>query len=229
VIIAAASTCRRLDACLCGVVMAVCSRMASKFRDGMCWSVLVSRALLADCSPARAGIVQRDHDHSLQDPALHRDAGHDEYRARADEVVDRRRTITRLGDTMAFVGGEIAGIPVVVWIPAMLVLLFILISRKTRYGRHVYAIGGNEQAARLSGLPVRRIKLATICCAACFRRAALILNARLDSATWSPVRLRTECHRGGGYGGTSPAGDGDDAGDRGWVLIIRRARTGLVC
>ncbi|MBI3912459.1 MAG: ABC transporter permease [Armatimonadetes bacterium] len=35
----------------------------------------------------------------------------------------------------------------------------VLLLGRTRYGRHVYAIGGSEAAARLSGVPVRRVKL----------------------------------------------------------------------
>jgi ribose transport system permease protein len=93
--------------------------------------------------------------------------------------------ITKLGPSMAFVGwGDFLGIPVVVWIPAALALLFILVSRKTRFGRHVYAVGGNETAALLSGLPVRRVKVTTYAfCGLLSAVAALILTARLDSAT----------------------------------------------
>jgi ribose transport system permease protein len=41
----------------------------------------------------------------------------------------------------------------------VLMLLFAVIMRRTRFGRHVYATGGNEHAARLSGVKVDRIKL----------------------------------------------------------------------
>ncbi len=48
--------------------------------------------------------------------------------------------------------------PVLYMIVLALITGFVL--RWTRFGRHVYAIGGNEQAARLTGVPVRPIKVA---------------------------------------------------------------------
>jgi ribose transport system permease protein len=43
----------------------------------------------------------------------------------------------------------------------LLTVLFGLILKTTTWGRHLYSIGGNEQAARLTGVPVDRIKLQT--------------------------------------------------------------------
>jgi ribose transport system permease protein len=57
-------------------------------------------------------------------------------------------------------GGSTFGIanPVIYTIILALITGFVL--RWTRFGRHVFAIGGNEQAAVLTGVPVRRIKVA---------------------------------------------------------------------
>jgi ribose transport system permease protein len=55
--------------------------------------------------------------------------------------------------------------------------------RRTRFGRHVYAVGGNERAARLTGLGVARVKLAVYVLAGALAAVAgLIVTARLDSA-----------------------------------------------
>lgn len=55
--------------------------------------------------------------------------------------------------------GRLLGIPV----PALLMLaayvLLALLLRLTHFGRYVYAVGGNPEAARLIGLPVRRVQL----------------------------------------------------------------------
>jgi len=64
-------------------------------------------------------------------------------------------------DTFAFLGsGYVLGIPV----PAILFLvtmgIFQLISTRTVYGRSVYAVGGNAESTRLSGIPVNRIRIA---------------------------------------------------------------------
>lgn len=51
-------------------------------------------------------------------------------------------------------------IPTPVWIFAILFAVGFFISRKTRAGRHIYAVGGNEDAALMMGLRSARIKLA---------------------------------------------------------------------
>ncbi len=63
-------------------------------------------------------------------------------------------------------GGAVLGIANPVWMMLILTLVFALILNLTIWGRHLYAIGGNEQAARLTGVPVDRVKLqAYIVCA----------------------------------------------------------------
>lgn len=56
--------------------------------------------------------------------------------------------------------GYVGPVPVPVVIMLVLMVLFALIMRRTRFGRHVYATGGNEHAARLSGVKTNRVKLA---------------------------------------------------------------------
>lgn len=54
--------------------------------------------------------------------------------------------------------GRLLGLPVQVWLMAALVLLFAWVVRRTLFGRQVLAVGGNERAARLAGVPVSRVK-----------------------------------------------------------------------
>jgi ribose transport system permease protein len=56
-------------------------------------------------------------------------------------------------------GGEILGIANPVWMLIVLTLVFGFVFNFTAWGRYLYAIGGNENAARLTGVPVDRIKL----------------------------------------------------------------------
>jgi ribose transport system permease protein len=56
-------------------------------------------------------------------------------------------------------GGQTFGIANPVIILAVLAVLTAFFLRYTTWGRHLYAIGGNEQAARLTGVPVDRLKL----------------------------------------------------------------------
>jgi erythritol transport system permease protein len=57
--------------------------------------------------------------------------------------------------------GTFLHIPLVVWIAVVIALLAAYVSVKTPFGRHVYAVGGNEDAAKLSGIRVNRVKMAT--------------------------------------------------------------------
>ena len=97
----------------------------------------------------------------------------------------RGEPITNLGRGFEVIGsGKLLGIPLIIWIPLFVIIVFAIVSRKSRFGRHLYAVGGNEQAALLSGLRVNRIKMgAYVLCGLLSAVAALILTARLNSAT----------------------------------------------
>jgi ribose transport system permease protein len=92
--------------------------------------------------------------------------------------------ITGLGPGFGFLGtGVLLGIPMPVWISGTLVGVFVVLTRRTRFGRYIYAVGGNERAALLTGLPVDRIKLGVYTVGGLLAGAAgLIVTARLDSA-----------------------------------------------
>ena len=68
-----------------------------------------------------------------------------------------------LGNTgfPALGAGTLIGIPLVVWIAIVLAIIAGYVSKKTPLGRHVFAVGGNADAAKLSGIRVMRIKMAT--------------------------------------------------------------------
>jgi ribose transport system permease protein len=63
-------------------------------------------------------------------------------------------------DVFSILGqGYVGVVPVPVVIMLVMTVVFSVIMRRTRFGRHVYATGGNETAARLSGVKTRRVKL----------------------------------------------------------------------
>jgi len=76
------------------------------------------------------------------------------------------------------------GIPIaVVWM-AVLVIVFAIILTRTRFGRYVFAIGGNEEAARLAGINVARVKtLVYVISGGCAAVAGLLLMARFQSGS----------------------------------------------
>jgi ribose transport system permease protein len=93
--------------------------------------------------------------------------------------------ITGLGPQFGFIGtGHLFGIPMPVWISGALVAVFTVVTRRTRFGRYLYAVGGNERAAQLTGLNLRRIRISVYALGGGLAGVAgLILTARLDSAT----------------------------------------------
>jgi ribose transport system permease protein len=92
--------------------------------------------------------------------------------------------VTNLGDEFRFIGtGYWLGLPMPVWISAALVFIFTFVTRRTRFGRYLYAVGGNERAAMLSGLAVDRIKRRVYMLGGALAGVGgLLLAARLDAA-----------------------------------------------
>ncbi|MFG2000757.1 substrate-binding domain-containing protein [Spirillospora sp. NPDC048911] len=85
--------------------------------------------------------------------------------------------VTHLGDTI----GSYLPVPVIVM--AVMGLLTALVLARTYSGRAMYAIGGNEEAARLSGIKISRQKLVTYGLSGAFAAVAgVVLAARLSSA-----------------------------------------------
>ena len=57
-----------------------------------------------------------------------------------------------------FLGGNIGEIPVAIFVMLIIMVIGHIVLSKTEYGRNVFAVGGNERAARLSGINVSLIK-----------------------------------------------------------------------
>lgn len=84
------------------------------------------------------------------------------------------------------------GLPVVVWIAFAVLLLGIALLRYTGYGRMVYAVGGNPEAARLAGINVALIRVSVFgICAGLAGLAAVLSVCQLTSATPNPPATTT--------------------------------------
>ncbi|KFZ43421.1 sugar ABC transporter permease [Anoxybacillus flavithermus] len=82
------------------------------------------------------------------------------------------------------------GIPFPIIFVIALALIFSFIATKTTFGRHVYAIGGNVEAARLSGINIQRHTMMLFVFTGLLSAiAALVLTARLSSATISAGQM----------------------------------------
>lgn len=88
----------------------------------------------------------------------------------------------------AFGGGRlpVPGLPRGFPVPALVMIAVVLaggfLLARTRFGRHVYAVGGNEEASRLAGVPVKGVKLGVYAISgACAGLAAVLIVGQLRS------------------------------------------------
>jgi ribose/xylose/arabinose/galactoside ABC-type transport system permease subunit len=126
--------------------------------------------------------------------------------------------------------GDVHGIPVPILILVLVAIFGYIVLHHTRFGRYVYAIGGNEEGARLSGVRTKTITLwSYVICSACAGLAGVVLASRLNAG--EPVA-------GSGYeldaiaavviGGTSLAGgQGAVLGTMIGALVIGVINNGL--
>jgi inositol transport system permease protein len=70
------------------------------------------------------------------------------------------RPISKLDPSFNWIGqGDILGVPVPIFLLIVVAVAAHIMLTRTRFGRYVYAIGGNEQAARVSGISISRVKI----------------------------------------------------------------------
>ncbi len=90
-----------------------------------------------------------------------------------------------LGNTgFAILGsGTILGIYIPIWLMVSFLLLGLYMTRKTPLGRYIYAIGGNESAARLAGVPIIKVKVFVYAFSGlCAALVGLIVASQLQTA-----------------------------------------------
>lgn len=127
--------------------------------------------------------------------------------------------------------GEIFGIPIISCFVPAFVLIGWFIMHKTVFGDHVLAIGGNESAARLSGIRVERTKIMVYTMTGIFCGiAGILITARLNGGNPN-AGMTTDMDTIGAViiGGTSlDGGVGTIVGSFIGVLLMGVIRTGLV-
>ncbi|WP_119327882.1 ribose ABC transporter permease [Cysteiniphilum halobium] len=86
--------------------------------------------------------------------------------------------------SFAFIGtGSLLGVPFPVYIMAVVFAVSFYVLKYTRFGRYVYATGGNEEATKLAGIRVNHIKFAVYAISGALSAvAAMIITSRLSSA-----------------------------------------------
>lgn len=140
--------------------------------------------------------------------------------------------ISNLGSNFDYIGtGWFLGIPLPVWISGIIVLITVLLTRKTRIGRYIYAIGGNESTARLSGININRVKMVVYSLAGGLAAiGGIIVTSRLDSAQPNAgISYELDAIAAVVIGGTSlSGGKGSITGTVLGAIIIGVLNNGLV-
>lgn len=122
------------------------------------------------------------------------------------------------------------GIPVSVWIMIIAMIAFGLILSRTRFGRSIYAIGGNPQAARLAGInPKRVITTMFILMGVLSAIGGIVFSSRMHSGQPAAnINLEFDAITGAVLGGVSFAGGiGSMGGVFLGIILIQAFNTGL--
>ena len=98
-------------------------------------------------------------------------------------IISKGRPVSDLSASFNVIGnGSLLGIPIPVIVLAGVFLVSYFVLRKTTFGRYVYAVGGNEEAARASGIKTARIKIVSYSiCAGLAGLAGIIQASRITT------------------------------------------------
>ncbi|MFB2551834.1 ABC transporter permease [Ensifer soli] len=152
------------------------------------------------------------------------------YRGLA-EGISQARSVRGYPDWFYVLGqGNVLGIPTQIWILLAVAVLATIVLGLTRWGRIVYAIGSNEVAARFSGLPVDRAKLAIYTASGFVAALAGVIFVSRVSTTRSDMGtgLELDAITAVVLGGTSIfGGRGTVAGTLLGLVLIQALKNGL--
>jgi inositol transport system permease protein len=124
-------------------------------------------------------------------------------------IYSNGRPVSTLNDDFLFIGqGSLLGVPVPILVFGTVVVLAHIMLGYTRFGRHVYAIGGNETAARVSGVNLNRTKVLIYMFSGLMAGlGGIVLTSRVGSATPAlGIGFELDAIAAAVIGGTSFAG-----------------------
>lgn len=129
---------------------------------------------------------------------------------RAGAKIFTIRPVSNLSDDYRFLGaGQIGPIPMIIIVFVIVMLLAMFILGQTRFGKSLYAIGGNDQAARVAGINVEKnLVLTYIWCSVLAALAGVLLAGRAGSAdpANSGLNYELDAIAAATVGGTSHTG-----------------------
>lgn len=98
-------------------------------------------------------------------------------------ILSKGRPVSNLSDSFNFIGGgQVFGVPFPIIILILAFIVCSVILQKTILGRYMYAVGGNEQAARASGIRVSNVKMWVYSiCGILAALAGILLTSRITT------------------------------------------------
>lgn len=139
-------------------------------------------------------------------------------------IINQSRNIMGFPDSFRWFGqGYVWGIPVPVIVMVIVALIGAFILTKTYFGRQIFALGGNEEAARLAGVNIKRMKviLFMICGFVSAITTVLLLSRVFAGQTITGQGLEFDCLTAALLGGVSfKGGEGNVFGLMVGMLII---------
>lgn len=119
-----------------------------------------------------------------------------------NSVVWGNENFTKIGT------GYFGGIPIPVIIMVFVIVFGVILTTKTRFGRYIYAVGGNMESSRWSGIAVEKVKIIVYMIMGILTSiAGLIITTRLGSGQPSAgLNFEMDCITAAVVGGTSMSG-----------------------
>ncbi|MFM7172404.1 MAG: ABC transporter permease [Caldilinea sp.] len=129
--------------------------------------------------------------------------------ARGFALIYSNKPLSQLTPEYNFIGqGAIAGVPFPVIVLLVVAVLTHIMLNNTPFGRYIYALGGNEQAARISGVNIDRVKIGVYTLAGLLSGlAGLVVSSRVGSGQpGQGVGIELDAIAAAVIGGTSLSG-----------------------
>ncbi len=146
-------------------------------------------------------------------------------------IMSKGRPISNLSDSFNFIGGgDVFGIPFPIIVLAIIFTICSITLKKTLLGRYIYAVGGNEQAARASGINVNQVKMAVYSISGLLAGlAGVLLTSRITTGQPNAgAGFELDAIAAAVIGGTSTSGGtGTITGTLVGVLLIGVINNGL--
>jgi len=147
-------------------------------------------------------------------------------------IVTKGNLVVALGhlDFQSFAATKILGISSAAWMMIAIAILAMILLSRTTFGRYVYATGGNTQAARLGGVRVNAVRVATFALSGTAAAlagtldASRVLSAQASSGQFLTFTVLTGITR---RRDEHPRRRGDDRADGPWLPLRRLDRQRL--